>query len=163
MKNPKPILLGIFVLASLFAYGQTTSLQLVSSAGETFKNSNYQLDWSIGEILTETYNGNLNMLTQGLHQGKYTITSVDQIKNLQLEISAFPNPATDFVLVKMASEKFENFRFSLSDINGKVLQNGRFTSNLQQINLAGKATGAYFLNVISDQTTVKTFKIIKSN
>jgi hypothetical protein len=48
MKKPKSILLGILMLANLLVHGQTTPLQLVSASGETFKNSNYQLDWSIG-------------------------------------------------------------------------------------------------------------------
>jgi hypothetical protein len=151
------------MLTCLIVQGQTTPLQLISSAGETFKNSNYQLDWSIGEILTETYAGNLNMITQGFHQGKYIITSIETIGDLQFEITAFPNPATDFVQVKVGSEKFETFRFSVSDINGKVLQSGRFSENQQQINLAGKATGSYLLTILSGQTPVKTFKIIKSN
>lgn len=68
MKKPKSALLGILMFACLFVHGQTTPLQLISSAGESFKNSNYQLDWSIGELVIETYSGNQNMLTQGFHQ-----------------------------------------------------------------------------------------------
>lgn len=163
MKRQKSTVLGILMFACILVHAQTTPLQLVSSAGETFKNPNYQLDWSVGELVTETYAGNQSMLTQGFHQGKYIITAIKQITDLQFEISAFPNPATDYVHVKIASEKFENLRFSFSDSDGKVLQTGSFTSNLQQINLAGKTTGIYFLKVISDKTTVKTFKIVKSN
>lgn len=163
MKKPKSISLGLLMLACLFVHGQTTPLKLLSSAGETFKNSNYQLDWSIGELLTETYSGNLNMLTQGFHQGKYIITGVNLIEDLQLEITAFPNPVTDFVLIKIGSEKVENFRFIISDIDGKILQTGKFDENQKQINLAGKSVGTYLLAILSNKAIVKTFKIVKSN
>ena len=163
MKKPKSTLLGILIFACLIVHGQTTPLQLVGTAGDTYKNSNYQLDWSIGELLTESYSDDQNLLTQGFHQGKYIITTTKQIPDIQFEISAFPNPAADYVQVKIGSEKFENLRFSLSDINGKILQTGKFIEDQQQINLTGKAEGTYLLAILSNKAIVKTFKIVKSN
>lgn len=161
MKKPKFTLLGILMLTCLFANGQTAPRQLVSSAGETFKNSICQIDWSIGELSTETYTGNINMITQGFHQGIYIITSIEQISDLQLEITAFPNPAADFIYVKIGSEEIENFQFSISDMSGNIIQTGKFTENQQQISLAGKSTGTYMLYLFFENNLVKSFKIIK--
>ncbi len=162
MKKPKLLLLAMLILACIFVKGQTTLLQLVSTSGESFKNTNYQLDWSIGEILTETHASPQNSLTQGFHQGKYIITAFDQINDLRFEISAYPNPATDFVTLTINSDKVERSQFKLSDINGKELQTGRLTGNRQQIDLSGIAAGSYFIKVIFNNASIKTFKIIKS-
>lgn len=45
------------------------SQQLVSSAGETVKTPQLQMDWSLGEIMTETYSNFGTVVLQGLHHG----------------------------------------------------------------------------------------------
>lgn len=163
MKKPKSILSALLLFVGIFAYGQAVPLQLVSSSGDTYKNSSYQLDWSIGEILTETYTSSQNTLTQGFHQGTLIITETDQLKDLQFEITAFPNPASDYVILMIAHPRVRNLRFTITAQNGKTLQNGKITEPRQQVSLAGIATGVYFLNVLSDLELLKSFKIIKSN
>ena len=157
------ILVSVIVQGQVVTQGSMPSLQLLGSAGDTYKNSSYQLDWSLGEVLTESFAGSQNQLTQGFQQGKYTITAIDQAKDLQFEITAFPNPTTDFVVLGIESQDFEAFRYILTDVNGKILQDRKIESNQQQINLSEMAAGAYFLSVRSNKMALKTFKIIKSN
>lgn len=165
----KILILAILILTSAIVKGQivtkgsTPSQQLLGSAGGTYRNTYYQLDWSVGELLTETYNGFENTLTQGFHQGEYIITAISQMENLLLKITAFPNPATDFVILNIESQKEEGLGYILTDLNGKILQESKILTNQQQINLEGIAAGVYFLNVQSDKKALKTFKIIKSN
>jgi hypothetical protein len=165
----KILILAILTLSFGIVQGQVLtqdpapSLQLLGSAGDTYKNSSYQLDWSVGELLTETFAVSQNQLTQGFHQGNYTITAIDQAKDLQFEITAFPNPTTDIVVLGIESQNIEAFRYILTDVNGKILQDRKIESNQQQINLSEMAAGAYFLSVRTNKKAVKTFKIIKSN
>ncbi len=163
MRKIKVLFLAIPLLSCIFVHGQTASLQLLGSSGDTYKNSNYQIDWSVGELLTETYAGPENLLTQGFHQGNYTITAISEMGNLQLKITAFPNPATDFVILSIESQNLEGLGYLLTDVNGKILQDSQILTKQQQIDLEGIATGAYFLNVRSGKKALKTFKIIKSN
>jgi len=165
----KILILAILILISVIVKGQvvtqvsTPSLQLLGSAGGTYYNTSYQLDWSIGEILTETYTGSQNSLTQGFHQSNFTITAIAQMKDSPYEITAFPNPTTDYVILKIESEKFIDMNYLLTDITGKVLQESKVGNNTQLINLTGLASGVYFLAAQTKKKTVKTFKIIKSN
>ena len=59
------------------AISQTPRSELISSAGESFKSSAYQLDWSMGECMTAMYVAGAFVMTQGFHQGKYVINYLD--------------------------------------------------------------------------------------
>jgi hypothetical protein len=169
MKKTCVLILPILILIGQSALGQAitqkpiSSLQLLSSAGDSYKNSSYELDWSLGEILTETNGNSTITLTQGFHQSNYTVTAVDQLENMQFEISAFPNPATDYLTLSIEDPHIENFKYFLTDLNGKVLQESKISTNRQQINLMKLPAGLYFLKVRSLNNIEKTFKIIKSN
>jgi len=47
---------------------QRSSLDIVSSAGETFKNNTIQIDWTIGESFNTTIQNQSQQITQGFHQ-----------------------------------------------------------------------------------------------
>jgi hypothetical protein len=146
-----------------FSYSQTITLEVISATGETYNNTVYQLDWSLGEVLTDTYTGSKEMLTQGFHQGKYIITAVDQFNSFPFEITAFPNPVTNYVILNIGGNEFNRLQYSLADINGKMIQISQVSDKQQQINLQGMTVGTYFLNVFSENKIVKSFKIQKSN
>lgn len=149
-------------LAIFTANAQTTSPELVSSAGDIFNNTSYQLDWSIGELVTETYTGAQNTLTQGFHQGTYIVTSIDENPLLDFSIVAFPNPTSDFISLKVESSKVESLQFTITDISGKILQNGNFTNEPEQINFSSYAAGTYIVTISQNNQILKSFQIIKN-
>jgi hypothetical protein len=153
------ISLGIAIFT---ANAQTTSPQLVSSAGDSFNNTSYQLDWSIGELATETYTGSQNTLTQGFHQGTYIVTSIDENPLLEFTITAFPNPTSDFISLKVESSKVESLQYTITDLSGRVLQTNKLLENNQQISFLNYAVGTYFITVQQNSKLVKSFKIIKN-
>jgi len=150
--------LGIAIFS---ANAQSVSPQLVSSAGDSFKNSSYQLDWSIGELQTVTYTSNVQIISQGFHQSSYIVTIIDKNLIIEFNINAFPNPTTDFISLEVESSKIENLQFTITDLNGKVLQRGNLTSETKQINFSNNAVGTYFITVQQNSKIVKSFKIIK--
>jgi len=158
-------LLTIVMLLCKFAFvhGQVTPQDLISPVGDSFENSLYQLDWSIGELSIETYSDTINILTQGFHQGNYSITVVEQVKDLECEINVFPNPATDLITIKLSNNSYNSLSYNLVDINGKILIVDHLASNQNQIDIKTLTVGSYFFNIISNGKSLKTFKIIKSN
>jgi hypothetical protein len=148
-------------LAVFTANAQTTSPELVSSAGDSFNNTSYQLDWSIGELQTETYAGSQNTLTQGFHQGTYIITGIDENPLLKFSVTAFPNPASEFIMLKVKSEKFNEMQYTITDLSGKVLQTGKLLNETKQINFANYAVGTYFISVSQNDRRVQSFQVIK--
>ena len=116
------------------AISQTACPELVSSAGESFKNSTYQLDWSVGDCITATHTKNEFVITQGFHQGKYVITTtLENLQNVGINISVFPNPTTDIINLQVESSKTENLQYTLIDISGKILQNREIKNKIEQL------------------------------
>jgi len=150
---------------------QTTSLELVSSSGDSFNNTNYQLDWSIGELVNETYAASQNILTQGFHQGTYNVTSIDEKPLLKFSIRAFPNPTSDFISLKIhpiknsnkpESEKFNKIQYTITDLSGKVLQTSKIQSNLKKINFSDYTNGMYLISITQNNQLLKLFQIVKN-
>ncbi len=160
----KRLILTIAVAFSICTINaQTASPLLVSTAGESFNNTSYQLDWSIGEIQTETYIASGQMLTQGFHQSSYFGTSIDQNPLLEFIISAFPNPTYDFISLNFDNvQNFGNVEYSITDLSGRVLQTKELKSDLEQISFSNYAVGTYFIIVQQNSKLVKSFKIIKN-
>jgi len=158
----KIIIVFIIFLTSAIAFCQSVSPHLVSTSGDTYKNTSYQLDWSIGELQTETYAATGQILTQGFQQGNYTITAVEQSNEFQFEIIAYPNPTTDFINLKIKNSKTETFQYIIGDISGKVLQTGKFSDNIQQFNFSEFPVGTYFISIQLNNQVVKSVKIVKN-
>jgi hypothetical protein len=62
-------------------------------------------------------------------------------------ISIYPNPADDHLIVSLNGKGMSNVRYSLHRMNGNVLENGKITSDIQQIDISSISEGMYILNV----------------
>jgi len=131
-------------------------------------NGTIQLSWTIGEPVISTLSNGSYILTQGMHQGLLLIDAIEEIELSGLEISAFPNPANEFVNLKVTNEltsqpdeMWKEFSFQLYDMNGKVIMQNQIVSTETVIKMDNYAPSTYFLKVSIDKKSVKTFKIIK--
>ncbi|MCK5536010.1 MAG: T9SS type A sorting domain-containing protein [Bacteroidales bacterium] len=161
MKKITLLIIGLLLTSIVFS--QTANPELVGSAGESFNNSTYQLDWSIGEFATATYSTGNYVITQGLHQNNYVITSVENMAR-EINISAYPNPTTDLISIFFADllSSIEHGNVMIvTDINGKVLQQVEVINEVEQLNFSNYANGIYFLTVKQLNQVIKSFKIIK--
>jgi hypothetical protein len=158
----KFILVLGFVLVVLTINAQSISQDLVCTAGDSFTNDTYQLDWSIGELVTETYTVSQITLTQGFHQGDLLVTNIDENTSSEfLNIKAFPNPTKDLINLS-GYENHSDLQFTISDLSGKVLQNGKILSENEQLNFSNYSVGMYFITIQQNNKIVKTIKIVKN-
>ena len=93
-------ILSVILFLSTVAMSQNADLQLNATAGDNFRNTTYQLDWSIGEVVTETYTAGNRNLTQGFHQSSYEVSSINKVVTENENIKVFPNPTTDLISVE---------------------------------------------------------------
>jgi hypothetical protein len=138
--------------------------ELISSSGDNFATTGQQITWSLGEVAIETsIKGNL-ILTQGFHQCSYLVTAVDETILSDLEITAFPNPATDFLSVQLSGDNLQlkDYVLNLTDIQGKQLLKVKPDNNCPRINFSAYEAGTYFLSISKNAEILRTFKIIKS-
>jgi len=164
----KLIFTMILGFALIGANAQTASPELVSSSGDSFKNTSYQLDWSIGECVTATLDTSDYVITQGFHQNTYNITSVVDLC-ADIEISVYPNPTSDLINLKLIAFKnltgFQNLSalsYRVTDISGKVLAKDKILSALQTLNFTNYTDGTYLISITENNQLIKSFQIIKN-
>lgn len=124
------------------------------------------ISYSVGQIVYTTNSGTNGYVTQGVQQ-PYEISAVtgfDEIKGITLQCSAYPNPTTDFINLKVDESSTLNsnlMSYQLCDINGKLLETKNITSNETNIFMSNLLPATYFLKVTLGNKEVKSFIIIK--
>lgn len=161
----KQFLSLIFLLIQFNAVAQTDVRTLITTAGDSYKNNAYQLNWSIGEIMIETYTGNASYLNQGFHQSEYEIkTSINEPIDKQLKIRLYPNPSSKVIYLQINEQINTGLTYQLVNIEGKVLFTKAITKNIEKLLIEHFPAGLYFIKII-DKTKkiISTFKIQKVN
>ncbi len=154
---------SIIFLRFLTCFSQSYSTQVIASSGDEYKSPDILLTWTIGETITETITNNNFTLTQGFNQTKIIITSVNHLPDLKFSISAYPNPTSDFVYLKIEaeSENIKNLQYQVINSKGSTLLRKIISSNLVEIDFHNFSNGIYLLVVFDNHTILKTFKILK--
>ncbi len=152
----------LFILVRSFA--QIASPELIGSAGNTYLNGNFSLNWSIGEPVIDTYAESGIILTQGFHQNCYVITAIEDLRS-DIEISVYPNPTTDYINLQLISgfeiRNGDVLQYLITDFGGKILEEGKLFTSIQSLNFSNFASGTFFLKILFKNRIIKTFKIIK--
>jgi hypothetical protein len=157
----------LFVILLLFlsqiCFAQNSYFQTLTTAGEHFVGLNYQLEWTLGELQTETYEANGISLTQGFQQSNLNKMLSNNVKSElnSTYISAFPNPATNYVLFKIENTEINNLKLCITDILGKTIYDSNLISNNTQIDLTKYKKGVYTFLIKENNKIVKIFKIIR--
>jgi len=128
-------------------------LKLVSSAGKVDSNNSIHLEWSIGEVSTNSYAVNTRF-SEGFHQPSYTITSV-AAENPLYELKISPNPTTGILLLDGVELNEVNLQVHRAD--GTAVKP---RANRQVIDLSELSAGIYILTVYQNEH-YSSFKIIK--
>lgn len=168
MKN---LLLIIFITCVVFhANSQTLSPHVQASAGSHFASDEISLSWTLGETVTETFTAQNIILTQGFHQSEYIITEIEDIKTDVYTITAFPNPVTDVINLKLELNtgepvvNHENLIIELIDIQGKKIVTTNFKNTIEQINISTLSNNLYLLGIYSEKRElIKIFKVQKAD
>jgi hypothetical protein len=155
MRNINLVMLLCLVTCSLY------SQEVVSTSGGQVENSTAQLSWTLGEPIIETVSDGGHTLTQGLHQSNLLVTAIDEIQRPNFNISAFPNPATDYIELTVERETQDELSFQLFDPNGKLLLEERFANDKAIIQTVDLLPAMYFITIKEGQDNIQTFQIIK--
>ena len=161
MKHSRKILITIF-LCSLWTFvihAQGT----IPATGGNATGSGGSVSYSVGQITYNTFSGTNGSVAQGVQQPFEisVVTGTDDAKAIDLVLSAYPNPATDFVILKVGNLDNKNLSYELYDINGALLENKKIEGAETNIMFGNLSPSIYFLKVTDKSTVVKTFKIIK--
>ncbi len=73
-------------------------------------------------------------------------SSISEIKKGNLTFFIFPNPASNFITIKVNLNLLDSF-YSITDNNGKVIKIGRIEAEISTLNLSELSSGNYFIAI----------------
>jgi hypothetical protein len=137
------------------------SQETISAAGSNTVGNGGSISYTVGQVIYSNYSGINGSLLQGVQQPNEIslLTSHGSFKELNLSLSAYPNPVSDYLLLTI--EKFDNsnFIFRLYDIQGKLLLTRKIVEYQTNIDMKSFAPSTYLLKITKDKKEIKTFKI----
>jgi hypothetical protein len=159
----KKLKLSAFLLLG-FGLTSVTAQESVNATGGNASGSGGSASYSIGQITYQTITGNNVSVTQGVQQPIEisVITELEEAKNINLSVTAFPNPSADHLTLQIGEFEISNLSYQLYDANGKILLNEKITGNPMNIATNHLAPANYFVKVMQGNKEVKTFKITKN-
>lgn len=161
MKHKNKMLSCIFLLG-IGLSGLHAQEALVTSGGDA-TGVGGSTSYSIGQVMYLSHSGSKGSVAQGVqHAYQISVTAgLNDNFGIDLELSAYPNPTTDFLTLKVENHANSNLSYYLYDMAGTLLDSQNVKDNLTSIEMFEYNSGAFFLKIMNDQIDVKTFKIIK--
>ncbi len=154
----KYILGTLLFLAPFFIISQ----EIISSIGGVSSGSGGTSSYTIGQVFFNTIESDNGSLVQGVQQPfEFQTLSTPALLTVQLTAVTYPNPTTDFVLLKILDTALENLQYTLFDLNGKTIVSKKINSFSTKITMKNFAIGMYLLKLTKNNQPLKTFKIIK--
>jgi hypothetical protein len=159
MKTRQSTLIAFFLASFSLT---VTAQQSVTVSGNNATGSGGSSSYSVGQVIYISNYGTNGNINQGVQQ-PYEISTlgVDELPEMNLEFSAYPNPTTNFLTLSSKNYSTDNLRYQLFDITGKTLENNKVTGSLTNIDMTNHKSALYFLKIIENNREIKTFKIIK--
>lgn len=157
----KVVLIMFITLCNLNVNAQ----QAIDATGGEATGSNGKASYSIGQVIFTTNSGTNGSVIQGVQQ-PYEISivlSTEEVKGINLQLSVFPNPTSDFIMLEVKDYNFQTLNYQLYDITGKEFLNAETNKESTKIEIGNLSKAIYFLKITDKKKEVKTFKIIKNN
>ena len=130
-----------------------TSLQAqeaVSATGGESSGSGGSASYTVGQIAYTVHTGtNGNSITQGVQQPYEisVVTAIPEAENIIISISAYPNPANDYLTLSVDNFEAIKLSYQLYDMNGKLLESKKITADKTKIVTNELTPAIYFLKV----------------
>ena len=162
----KKVKLCAFLLLGIGLTGLEAQ-EAIPAAGGNTSGSGGSVSYSVGQVVYTTSTGTNGSVAQGVQQPYEisVVTGIEEAIGINLMVSAYPNPTTDFLNLKVDASttlSIQSMSYQLFDISGKLLENKELTSNETTITMENRVAATYFVKVIQGNKEFKTFKIIKN-
>jgi len=159
----KKLKLSVVLLLGLGLTGLQAQ-ESINATGGNALGSGGSASYSVGQVVYTTNTGTNGSVAQGVQQAFEisVVTGIEEAKGINLSVSAYPNPTTDYLTLEVKDVELLNLHFQMYDMNGKLLQNEKITGNQTSIVMSNLVPATYFVKVIQGNKEFKTFKIIKN-
>ncbi|HOV11204.1 MAG TPA: T9SS type A sorting domain-containing protein [Bacteroidales bacterium] len=148
----------------LFLFTQAGAQQATVTAGGNASGIGGTASYSVGQIVYTTNTGTNGSVAQGVQQPFEIsiVTGIEQAEDIHLLCAAYPNPATEILILSVENYNNKKLFYQLYDIYGKLLENKTVSGSKTPISLENLAPASYILKLTDDNKEIKVFKIIKT-
>jgi hypothetical protein len=133
-------LLLIALLFGRLLVAQSLTPNVINSSGNVLNTTNLSLEWSLGEISTNTVQNSNFLLTQGFLQPHFNLVKAVDIST-SIRLVAYPNPTSD--ILNFVSDDSSIATVQICDISGRILLAKDYS---EQITITDFSDGCYFLH-----------------
>jgi|GEM_PF-2566434 len=161
---------------------QQVERNVIASGGKKSTAGNSSLEYTVGEVFTRTLSAANNSVTQGFHQPVITLARMlndqdtsdapagEMLSSSRTAteagnyiITIFPNPATDFINIKMNRQVDSRCFMLISDIQGKAISARELTDMETTVPCYNFPAGKYIITLKSEDGLLnESFKMIKA-
>lgn len=152
----KKTMLGLL----FFASGTILAQDRINASGGDASGPGGEVAYTIGLVDYTASNSGSGSVSTGVQHVYIQAVGIDEW-DLSYDITVFPNPAVERVIIKVPDNSLD-FHYHLLDMNGKVIQSGLLAASKNHIMISSLESATYFLTVSSNGNTVRTFKLIKN-
>jgi hypothetical protein len=148
---------------SIISLAVLQAQEVIPATGGNASGSGGLASYSVGQVVYQSYTGTSGSISEGVQQSYEiaVVTAVKETKGINLSVTAYPNPTTDYLTLSINEFDISNLSYQLFDMQGKLLQSEKITGNQTSIVMSNFIPASYLLKIIEGKKEVKTFKIIK--
>jgi hypothetical protein len=161
------LLIGLFSLGLASAQINIQN-EVLSTAGNTFSTSTYQVDFTLGEVFTSTLSSSTGTVyTQGFQQpSKKKFGILDPVlvsleENVPIDFQVFPNPFRGEITIEVS--EYTDLAVQLYDNTGRLVHNENLAEIVTTIDLSRLSVGNYQMILQSKEVFLGRISLIKSH
>lgn len=136
----------------------------IPASGGNAAGTGGSVSYTVGQVVYSQVSGTNGIITQGVQQPFEisVVTAIKEADGITLEMIVYPNPATDFIRLRIVNFEIENLVYRLYDITGSMLKTDEVDVEETTISMQDLRPSTYFLKIIQGTKDIKTFKLIKN-
>lgn len=154
----------LFSIIVLIFWFSADAQENVIPVGGDISGGGGQISYTVGQVFYHTLADNSGTVSQGVqHPHEMIIVGVSAGFLSNLSISAYPNPTTDNVILKIETDPVHGCSFihyQIFDMNGKLITGNNISDPETLIRLDGLLPASYILRIMKSSIHISTFKII---
>jgi type 1 fimbria pilin len=156
----KKVFIFFGVLLSLIPLSaQSLAPEVVATSGNSFSSSGATIEFTVGEVTTNTLSGGGNTLTQGFHQPEIHFFSIDKNED-EFTFNLYPNPTDQYVTVASTTE--EVLQVHIYATSGQAIEVSNVFTKQITLDLQSMASGSYIMIITNASgKPLKNYTIIK--
>ena len=153
----KRLTLSAVLLLGLGLTGLQAQESIIAAGGNA-TGSDGSVSYTVGQIVYQTFTDISGSVVQGVQQSYEISVGIEGPKGINLSIRAYPNPSIGYLILSIDDFDISNLSYQMYDMQGKLLQSEKITSNRTSIIMNELVPSTYFVKVIQNNKEIKTLK-----